>query len=76
MSNETKGSKPSGVGHSPPATYFHYAERLDLPLEPGEAVELNQLADRIHQDLKRLRNLALDSLEPPLVFRPGGSQKE
>jgi hypothetical protein len=64
----------NGPGTSPEAPSF--AERLELPLEPREAGELNQLAGRIHKDLRTLRDIPLGDFEPPVAFRPGGEATE
>ena len=47
-----------------------------MPLNPDEALELDQVAGRVHRDLQALKTLALGSLEPPLAFRPGGNRTE
>lgn len=61
-------------GASPEAPSF--TERLELPLDLREAGELNQLAGRIHKDLRTLRDIPLGDFEPPVAFRPGGKANE
>jgi hypothetical protein len=75
MTDKKRESSPHSEEY-PSSTCHHYAERLAMPLHPEEALELDQVAGRVHRDLQALKKLALGSLEPPLAFRPGGNQTE
>jgi hypothetical protein len=75
MTDKKRESTPHRE-EQPSLTCHRYAERLVMPLHPEEALELNQVASRVHRDLQALKKLALGSLEPPLAFRPGGNRTE
>ena len=67
MANPSQDLKPLEPGH--------FAARLGIALDPEAARELDQAAERLHQDLQPLRTIPLQGTEPPVAFQPGEGRR-